>query len=246
VNARDHHNRNQPDGACPFELDDAAYLFGALSAGEHRAYEDHLAGCPSCAARLDTLRPVLEVLDRMGTDEAVIGAGLVEPIGPVEPPTLLPELIAAAERGRRRQRRLVGGLSCFAGAAAAAVIALAVVLGAGGASSDGSGGSGVAMTALNGSPVRAVATLTSRQWGTEISLDCRYPPAASYPSGVSGQMTYTLRVTGRDGTLLDLGSWALRAGHDLTFTSGTALDRDQIRNVQVLLPDGTPVLRLAE
>ena len=243
MNGRERH-RNAPDGDCPFGFDDAAYLFGALSAGEHRAYEDHLADCRSCAARLDTLRPVLALLDRAGQDEPIISVGEVdraETGGP--PPTLLPEVIAAVERRRRGQRWLVRGL---AGAAAAAVIALAVVLGASVASSGGSGGSGVAMTALNGSPVRAVATLTSQPWGTEISLDCRYLPVASYPNGGGGQLTYTLRVTGRDGALLDLGSWTLRPGHDLTFTSGTAMARDQIRNLQVLLPDGTPVLRLAE
>jgi anti-sigma factor ChrR (cupin superfamily) len=44
------------------------YALGALSAGEERAVEEHLAGCAECQEELGTIRPVVEAFVGWPTD----------------------------------------------------------------------------------------------------------------------------------------------------------------------------------
>ncbi len=235
-----------------FAHDDAAYLLGGLEPDQARAFEAHAAGCPLCSANLAALRPVLGALGQVSEADLAV---------PEPPPSLLPELVQRAEARRRRQRRLLVGLG---GLAAACVVALAVVVGvsvAGGSSSgSGSGTGGTALVAVGQSPVEATATLTSKHWGTEIDLDCRYlTAAATNSSGAAGspdndgtygatagsaRALYSLRVLDTSGDSHDLGSWTLGRTSQTKFSSGVGLPEAQIRSVQILDAAGQPVLQL--
>lgn len=232
-----------------FAFDDAAYVLGALSETERAAYEAHLAGCEICAERVAQLRSTVRTLGTV-SEHDVARAGVPAPEeadASGVPAGVLPLLLARATRQRRIQRWTMGGL---AGTAAAAVAALAVVvvtqLGAGPAQT--ATAAQQTMVPISQSvPLRATASLVSKPWGTSISVDCVYtrarPQGPTYAG--SAPSAYGLRVTDRDGVRYDLGSWTLRPGADAHFTSGVAVPVSRVRDVEIVLPDGTPVMRLA-
>ncbi len=213
----------------PFQHDDAAYVLGALSEPEHEAFEAHLVTCAACTLRVNTLTAVPKLL-------ADITAGdLAKPAAESEPDTLLPGLLRRAASARRRQRWLVTGLG---GLAAACLIALAVTVWPSAPASDRPHPQ--AMTALTASPVQATAALIDHKWGTQIDLDCY---ATSYAG--SARVTYSLQLIDRHGTAHELGTWTLEPGGETTFTSGTALPRDQISSLQITRANGTTILHLS-
>ena len=213
--------------ADPFEHDDAAYVLDALSEHERETFEAHLVTCTACTMRVNTLAATSTLLADITADD------LAEP--EPEPDTLLPGLLGRAASSPRRQRWLINGLS---GLAAACLIALAVTVWP--ASHPAHQPAPQALSALRASPVHATAALIERKWGTQIDLDCQ---VTGY-GDASTRLTYALQIIDRTGAAHDLGSWTLQPGTDTTFTSGTALSRDQISSLQITRPDGTPILQL--
>lgn len=212
----------------PFEHDDAAYVLGALEEQDRRAFEEHLAGCPDCAGRVRELQDVPIALGTL-TEEDLLAAGEAPPAG------LLTGLLHRAAAQRRRRRWMGAGVAAAVAAAAAAVV-IAVWPSP---QPVPQRPAAVAMTAVVSSPVRAEASLADRAWGTEIRLDCHYDAAAAGAGYV-----YGLTVVDARGAAHQLGSWTLAAGEETTFTSGTALHRDEIRSVQVTYA-GRTVLQLS-
>jgi hypothetical protein len=213
-----------------FEQDDAAYVLNALSEPEREAFEVHLATCAACTRRVNALSATSVLL----ADFTAADLAESDP----EPDTLLPGLLRRAASARRRQRWLVNGLG---GLAAACLVALAVA--AWPTSQAGQPShqpAPQAMSALTASPLHATATVTDRPWGTQINLDCRYPGYGD----ASTRLTYALRIVDRAGATHDLGTWTLQPGTDTTFTSGTALQHDQISSIEITRPNGTPLLQL--
>ena len=70
--------------------DVAAYALGALTPGETRAFERHLADCELCQGDLETLRPVVEQLPRAAD--------------PVDPPAALKGQIMAVVQAEAKER----------------------------------------------------------------------------------------------------------------------------------------------
>jgi anti-sigma-K factor RskA len=206
-----------------FAHDDAAYVLGALPPQERAEFETHLQTCDECAARVIELSGMRELLATVSLDE------LTDDL----PDTLLPGLVRRARAERNRRRWVTTGL---AGLAAACLVALAVAVWP---SNSPAGPHPQAMAALVSSPIHASATLSERRWGTAISLDCYYDGGA-----VPKDWAYGLTVIGTDNAKHSLGSWTLVAGKDTRFTSGTALHRDQIKQIQITAPDGTAILQL--
>jgi anti-sigma factor RsiW len=211
----------------PFEHDDAAYVLDALSEPEREMFEAHLATCTACTTRVNTLTATSALLADITADE------IAEP--DPQPDTLLPGLRRRAASSRRRQRWLTSGLS---GLAAACLIALAVTVWP--TSHPAHQPAPQALSALRASPVHATAALTNRKWGTQINLNCQVTGSG----GASTRLTYALQIIDRTGATHDLGTWTLQPGTDTTFTSGTALSRDQISSLQITRTDGTPILQL--
>ncbi|HEU5005888.1 MAG TPA: zf-HC2 domain-containing protein [Jatrophihabitantaceae bacterium] len=225
------------DPADPFATDAGAYLLGALSADEERAFAAHLAECDACAARVAELRPTVGLLANV-TEADLAGLDDV----PGTDAALLPSLLQRAAFERRRRRT---GIAALGSLAAAAVIALAVVLGtqpwSHSSARQPTADARPMIAVAASSPLSADAALTARRWGTEISLDCHYH-ASAYPETTTA---YQLEVVDRAGVHHPLGSWTVRPSGDTRFTSGTSLPLDQIGAVRIELPDGTPVLQLS-
>jgi hypothetical protein len=212
----------------PFLHDDAAYVLGALRGPELVAFEEHLATCAECQARVAEIRPVAAVLADL-TIEDVASPSLIDPGPP--PDTLLPGLLAKA-RHERRRRWVTGAIAT---AAAACIVTLIVVFATG--RSSGSSSPARAMTSLVATPVSATAQLDDVGWGTRISLACRYDN--SYPSDAE----YRLVVTDRAGHQHDAGSWQLVHEGTTHFTGGTAVKRSDISRIDITV-GSTPILQL--
>ena len=208
----------------PFRYDDGAYVLDALSEAERAAFEEHLASCPDCQAR------VVEARAAAGLLVGLSAADIADP-GPV-PDTLLPGMLRQAGRERSRRRVITGAIAAVA---AACITALVVVLWPG---SSSSAPPAQAFAPVRPSPVTASATLVSKAWGTEIELHCRYS------DNVERWEPYKLVIVDSRGGHHDAGSWTLAAGHEVDFTAGTAVQEPDISRVEITLEDGSPILQL--
>lgn len=204
----------------PFEMYDGAYVLGALSDDDRRAYEQHLTQCDRCSASVALVRDIPQAL-------AAAPASVLEDDPP--PPSLLDALTRRVRRERNRRRWIVGGV---AAAAAACIVALSVVL----AQPDHPASHPVAMRAVAAAPVTATADLRSVGWGTRIDLVCRYNEY------VTGSRQYALVVVDRGGARHTLGTWNLVPGTVVDYASGTSLSRAQIAAVQITTADGQRAL----
>ena len=137
-----------------YALLDAAYLLGALDAGERRAYEAHLATCRRCRASLAEISAIPPLL--AGLDESVFAAPPEASATPVSR-ALLPPVPPAVGRERVR-RRLTTGLGLLAAACASALIVVVAPWGS------GSKPAPRAMTALGATPVSATVALLPTSW----------------------------------------------------------------------------------
>lgn len=207
----------------PFEMDDAAYVLGALRGAERSAFEAHLSTCAQCAQRVAELRAVPAML--AGITEADLAADAPARSGPV-PDTLLPALLRAVRTERRRRRGLIAGL---ASVAAACALALSLVLTW---PSGHAHAAPVAMTAVRPSPVQATAQLDGVDWGTSITLRCHYAGISAGSYGDDAQ--YSLVVVRKDGTSQVAGSWKLTPGEQTTFRAGTAWPKSQLARIEIV------------
>jgi anti-sigma factor RsiW len=211
----------------PFLHDDAAYVLGALSDDEREAFEAHLATCADCRARVAEVRGVPSLL------AGITAADLVEE---APPETLLPGLLRLARRRRHRQRWLVAGLGAVAAACLIALVAVAWPF------SSSGGGTAVAQArsfhAVGQTFVHADAVLIAKPWGTQIDVHC------SYAEGVNKPFPYSLRVYDAEGDTDNLGSWLVPVGQDMKYQTGTRYPVNDIAKLQIVKPDGTPVLEL--
>ena len=233
----------------PYAHLDAAYVLDALAPAERADFEAHLRECPSCRAAVDDVAGVIRRLD--GIDGSAFDA---MPTTPPVPDAVLPGLLIAAGRARRR-RRAIG--ATLGGLVAASFLTLAVLVsmlmsdrapatplsGSALPTSTLSGGAPVAqpMTPVAATAVSADVTLRATDWGTEIDLNCWDRSSAPVPSGYA----YTLTVRGLDGTTHQLGTWQLVPGRQVRFTSGTALTLGEIAAVDISDSYGSRLLTLA-
>ena len=215
----------------PFARDDAAYVLGVLPDADRAAFEVHLAGCAECRTRVAELREVPRWF-------GVVSAGDLAPdYGPRQerpPDTLLPGLLRAASARRRRARAVVAGLTAVA---AACVAILIVALRPSQSTPPAAPTATSRFVALVSAPVSAAATLTAKQWGTEIDLRCVYSAAVG-----EHPVRYFMYAYGRHGDRVPAGSWNQLP--EVTYVGGASLALQDISKIEIVLPDGTPILRL--
>jgi hypothetical protein len=213
------------DDVDPFIHDDAAYVMGALSEEDRRAFEAHLAGCPRCTQRVADLSGMTDLLDRVPL------ARVLQPEADLEPPPdlLLARLVRAARAQRRRRSlRLVAS-----GAVAASLVALAVVIGVAQTRSTQPPAASVAMTAVRPAAVTATVQMTPVAWGTKVSLDCRWVgPTTGTGAGV--KKAYRLVAVPRDGGESQvLAQWAVLPGEDAKVVGSTDLAASGIATIEL-------------
>ena len=213
------------DDVDPFIHDDAAYVMGALSDEDRRAFEAHLVECPRCAQSVAELSGLTDLLDKVPL------ARVLQPGADREPPPdlLLPRLMRAARTERRRRSlRLVAS-----GAVAASLVALAVVFGVTQSRPSPPEGVSVAMTPVRPAAVTATLNVTPASWGTKVSLNCRWVgPTTGAGSGV--KKTYRLVAVPRDGGDPQvLAQWAVVPGEDAKVTGSTDLAASGIAAIEL-------------
>ncbi len=226
---------------------DAAYVLGALSPADRHAYEDHLRECDACQASVQRIAGLPGLL-------ALTSADAVEDPGVPVPETLLPSLIARVRSAQRRRRWVTGGLLA---AAAAAVLLVSGVLivhenaeealyraGSGGTVLTTSPGTAAAvpdertpMIPVAPGPMTASLELTDKKWGTAITVIC------SYTDTIDSSVSYDLAVIDTEGQHSPAGSWRAVPGATARVAVATAVPRNRIASLEVLLPDGRTILR---
>jgi len=218
--------------------DVGAYSLGLLEERDRAAFEDHLAGCPSCAAELAELSPMKALL--RGVDPA--GAGGDEP--GEEKVTQLIGRRVAQERRRRRWQVAVG--------AAAAVVLIGGGIGAGLALAPPSGGAPAPAVALTGqrhsatdpgTGVTGTVGLAVKGWGTQVTLDL---------SKVHGPVECQLVAVSRTGERRVVMGWLVPApgdgvpGHPahLLIQGGTSIPRSDLARLDVNVVNGRTLLSI--
>lgn len=236
---------------CPFALDDAAYVLGALPPAERLAFERHLATCASCAAAVRELAGMPGLLGRVPRDvveESPPPAPLPET---VPPETLLPRLLDDVRRSQRRRAR---AFAVGAAAAVALIAAVSIAVGITVGTDDGPVPPSVEqttappqeMTPIGDGEDVALVSMTPTAWGTRLDLECRWKgegPRPDYPQGGGG--TYALVVRSADGHEQQVATWRSVPGRTTRVSAATSLDRDDIVAVEVRAEDGRPTFELA-
>ena len=215
--------------------DVGAYSMGLLEEPDRQAFEDHLAGCPSCAAELTELSPMAPLLRGV---EPAGAAG--EPAGAAV--TDLLRRRAAQQRHRRRRQvalAAAAGIALIAGGIAAGVAAApqhgsppAVAL-AGQLHSATDPGTGVAGT----------VGLVTKAWGTQVTLDL---------SKVHGPVECELVAVSKTGERRVVMGWLVPApgdgvpGHPahLVIQGGTSIPRNDLARVDVDVVNGRTLLSI--
>jgi hypothetical protein len=220
----------------PFAHDDAAYVLGALSPAQRRAFEVHLETCPTCA------RSVRDIAGLPGLLAGLPAEAYAEPgdLPPV-PDTMLPTLLHRVRRERRRTRWLA-----LAGAAAAAVVLVvaltAAVLGnRSEAPPVASPPPAQTMQQVSQDQLTATVSLQQVAWGTKMHLACRYAGTWVQPGA-----SYALRVHTKDGETQQIATWKALPDKTMQLDAATSVDPVDIDSLDVVLTGSDrPLLTLS-
>jgi hypothetical protein len=217
-----------------FATYDAAYVLGALSPSDRRAYEEHLSECASCAEAVAELAGMPGLLARVPISEVMAD----EPPEPV-PPSLLPRMANTIARRRRRTRWITGGSALAA--AAALIVLLVLVFVPGGSSTPGNpspnlAGTSTKMTALVPISMKASVQVADVAWGSKINLHCLYEPS------IYVDRTYTLTITDKQKHTQQVASWTALPGKQTLVAGSTAVHRADIASIDIRDDSGQPLL----
>lgn len=208
---------------------DAAYVLGALSPADRRAFETHVEQCDLCRAAIADMAPTIGLLSRVASERAqsMLAPAPAAPTAMAEGPDAASRervIEAGVRRSRRGRGRWIGGLT----AAAAVIVAVVVIVT--GAILPPAPAQVVALEPIADVPVTATVELTGVAWGTRIDMVCRYGETDG--QGDEG-WPYALVVTAVDGTTSEVSSWQALPGATARVSAGTALDPDEIASVEI-------------
>ena len=172
--------------------DVGAYALGLLEPRDRQAFEEHLAGCPACAAELAELSGMKSLLSDLGPVEA-----------PADEPTEanVTDLVRRrAESQRRHTRRqvLLGAAAGVALLAGGAAVGVAV---AGQPASQVSQNAGRTVSAVDQQTgVHGTATLVAKPFGTQVTVDL---------AQIQGPLECQFIAVSRTGARFQIGTWFL-------------------------------------
>ncbi|WP_020672661.1 anti-sigma factor family protein [Amycolatopsis nigrescens] len=204
-------------GPDPFSTYDAAYVLGGLSPEDRAAFEQHLRECDNCSRSVREFAGLPGLLSQ------------VDPVVLPEPPAdLLPSLLTAARRARRR--RTLGVIADIGIAVAAGVtLMLALLPGDNGLDT-------TEMTPLGAFPVQASAGMEEEARGSRVDLSCSY-------RGGGDVGDYVLVAVRRDGTTESLATWRAVPDDTARISVGTALHRGDVQALEIRTVSGVPLMR---
>ncbi|MCP2264274.1 anti-sigma factor family protein [Promicromonospora thailandica] len=233
---------------------DAAYVLGALSPSDRRAYERHLAECDACRSAVAELAGMPGLLSTLTAAHAeALAADLpgIDPGDGVGPAVVqadhtsdvvpLAGLAGAARRTRRRRRTL-------AAVAASALLAVGVAGGTllGGPEDVPPTTAAVAeartvqLRPVGDVDMRAELVVTPTTWGTSLRWSCHYPPAPGQEPPdrdytPSEPITYDLVLVARDGARTVAGTWSWSGGATIGLDASSALPLTEVERVEITL-----------
>jgi Putative zinc-finger len=218
--------------------DVGAYSLGLLEERDRRAFEDHLAGCASCAAELAELSPMKALLRGVEPTGAAHGEPGQENV------TELIRRRATQKRRRRRWQVAVGAAAGIAliGGGIAAGVALAPQPGGGPPPALALPGQLHSATD-SGTGVTGTVGLVAKGWGTQVTLDL---------SKVHGPVECQLVAVSTTGERRVVMGWLVAApgdgvpGHPahLVIQGGTSIPRSDLARVDVNVVNGRTLLSI--
>jgi hypothetical protein len=229
--------------------DVGAYSMGLLEERDRREFEDHLAGCPACAAEVAELSPMAALLrgvELSGVEPA--GAAGGEPAAGREPGGGdITELLRRRARQQRQRKRWQVALG-----AAAGIVLIGGGIGVGIAAAPQDGAPPVPPLALTGqlhsatdpgTGVAGTVGLVAKAWGTQVTLDL---------SKVPGPVECQLVAVSKTGERRVVMGWLVPApgdgvpGHPahLVIQGGTSIPRSDLARVDVNVVNGRTLLSI--
>jgi len=219
--------------------DVGAYSMGLLEERDRREFEDHLAGCPACAAELAELSPMAALFQgvELRGEEAADGP----------PEAQVTDLIRRRARQQRHRRRWQVALG-----AAAGIVLIGGGIGVGIAAAPQHGSApeqGVALTGQlhsatdPGTGVAGTVGLVTKAWGTQVTLDL---------SKVRGPADCELVAVSRTGERRVVMGWLVATpgdgvpGHPahLVIRGGTSIPRSDLARVDVDVVNGRTLVSI--
>lgn len=205
---------------------DAAYVIGALSPSDRRAYEEHLVDCAECGRAVGELAPTVGLLSRITTERAMaIAADQESDVLEGTDPATRAAIVSLAARRARKRRRTVWTLAAAAVVIVIAAIAVPLTI-------SRSAAPAFALESVADAPLEASVQLDSVAWGTRIDLECRYTTRGGSDAPADG-WPYSLDVVGADGVTTTVSTWRALPGSTARLSAGTALDAEQISAIEI-------------
>lgn len=209
---------------------DAAYVLGALTAADRRAYEEHLETCDGCRRAVADVAPTAALLSRLPAARA-------EHADEAPADSARAGFVVRAEARVRRRRRTMWGLALAAAVLVVAAAAVPLTIGALTRPTVS-----FALADIADVPLSASVELTDVPWGTRIELECTYADV-QVPDVPEGGWTYVLAVVGADGTDATMSTWRAAPGTSARLSAGSALEVSDIRAIEIRTAKGTVLMR---
>ena len=236
--------------------DVGAYSMGLLEERDRREFEDHLAGCPACAAEVAELSPMAALLRGVepgGVEPAAgrePGGGDVTGLLAYASTAGLDDAYDLLHRRARQQRHRRRWQVAVGAAAGIVLIGGGIGVGIAAAPQHGSAPEqGVALTGQlhsatdPGTGVAGTVGLVTKAWGTQVTLDL---------SKVRGPADCELVAVSRTGERRVVMGWLVAApgdgvpGHPahLVIRGGTSIPRSDLARVDVEVVNGRTLVRI--
>lgn len=203
---------------CPVTLELGAYVLGALDPRERREVEEHVAGCPVCAAELNEIESLPALLDRVPPAD-------LEPVAVAPSPEFLDRVVAAADLRPARSR----GRVLLVAAALVAVLGLGA-----GVTWRLTGDDDRTRTAVAG-PVQATVTATAEGDGSALDVTV---------AGLGAGELCTMVVVDDDGDRHPAGEWPASPEGDGRWVGWAPVDLGSLDEVVLLGEGGRELVRL--
>lgn len=252
---------------------DAAYVLGALSPADRRAFEEHLRDCERCGAAVGELAgmpgllgsvPRERALSLLGPSNDAVADAEGDGIQALSGDAVVPGVSASADAYRadtspdntptdilpallhraRRRRARSRWLTAGIAAAAAAVVAVVLAIAFPGALHTDSGSSARAVAMEQVEP----SALTADLWLTAKPWGTRIDSRCTYAhvGGESGSHSwaYAMVVTDRSGRQTQISTWTADEGSTVVPVATTSVPLAEIAAVDIRSArDGTVLLR---
>ncbi|NNC12754.1 zf-HC2 domain-containing protein [Planctomonas sp. JC2975] len=224
---------------------DAAYVLGALSPSDRRAFEEHLPTCPTCSAAVRDFAGMPGLLSVLPRDEATVLLDDERP--PV--PDFMPSLLHRVRRRRRARRwTFAGALAAAAVVAAGIALVVPAVVAAPPAATVATNLTDVpSSSGYSAPPITARVTLTSKSWGTSVGMVCDWKADSSWSPDSKGttRWDYGLWAISSDGTADRVSTWTAGPGDVVRTTGSTSIPVGHITRIELRALDTGAVLLAA-